>query len=142
MYELVASETFVIMYDMRFFLGCSEGFRRLSILLAIAAFLVVIGQGVLRDIDARNGLISLCVAVHTQDVDNCEHGVGNLGVEACKANAEAEYTKCFSGAGSHPAGETLLMIGFYLLCGLAAAYLTAFVIRSVGWAVQGFYTHG
>ena len=75
--------------------------------------------------DERNGLISLCPMVQTQDLDNCEHGVGGGRVEDCKARAEAEYAKCSSRAGSHLDSDAFLLIGFYALCGLVSAYLTA-----------------
>jgi hypothetical protein len=116
-----------------------EGFRGLSIILALVSFVLILVGLISRDIRSVNEHRAFCDREAEENFRACLHsehgGWMNLMVSdqtACEASSSL-YLSQLSG---------WVPIGLYATTAAIGAWITALCVRMVGWTVDGFMRTG
>ncbi len=120
---------------MRLLPQCNEGFRRLSLVIALLAILTGVGWGVFENLQSRSALFEICTIGHQNRLDACQQEGGSADI--CRSKADLAERHCFSDV-SVLSGENFEVMGLFIGLGLMGAYLAALAVRTVGWIAQGF----
>ena len=131
------TETSATLKRMRILPRCNEGFRRLSLVAAITAFLVVAGYWFNNDWEDWSNRQRSCNFSSQVETDNCPRSSDKRPDTACVANVKADYAQC--SAWARPTSvDNIATIFLQIVGGLTAAYLMALIVRILGWIVAGF----
>jgi len=122
---------------MRLLPRCGEGFRRLSILLAILTFIVLFVRWYrddLRNIEKNHQMCYTDFALQQQD---CNEATGHSDPQTCFDKADKKCAECIKNM-SRTWSVVFTYWGLYAIGGLFGAYITILATRSIGWVVLGF----
>ena len=121
---------------MRLLPKCTEGFRRISIVLALSVGLGFFCKWVHEVNASTDALHNLCAETYVNTEDTCYSKNDDA---TCIKNAEADLNKCFA---TPKITESLPYWGMFLIGAAFLAYLTALftriLVNILGWVRDGF----
>ena len=113
----------------------SEGFRRISIVLAIVTFIGVVGKCANVDAKEREGLTNMFTDTYLSRQDHCKQDYPDP--QACIAEAKKFETDSITIAyGTRE--QNLQRWGLYAILGSLSTYVVALCVRTLGWIALGF----
>jgi hypothetical protein len=125
---------------MRLLPFATEGFRRLSLALAVATFLVVAGAWARGEMRLLQAAQQACDTLRDEQLDTCLRQ-GGPAVHDCIA--AATNLVCLTHDDIFPRTPVAWKrLGYYMLGGLAGAWFMALAVRVMGWVTEGFKTRG
>lgn len=123
------------MDGMRVLPPCSEGFRRLAVVLAIVVGLGLFGF-LMNDFGQRaTDRYAICGDTYLAQIEAYPDAHSPCHIAAFK-NEENCFALTRTGQ-----GDRFETWGLYALASLLFAYAAALIVRTLGWVAQGFQTH-
>jgi hypothetical protein len=124
----------------RIFPQCNEGFRRLSVVLALLVFLFFLFKWCREDLLEIQKNVKMCHDDYAGTVNEaCGKPWRKDTPQACLQEAEDTQKGCVSDFGFR--ADRLILWSLYALGALIIAYAAALGIRTLGWVFLGFRSH-
>jgi hypothetical protein len=121
----------------RIFPKCGEGFRRISIVVAIATSLLVFTKLERTDTDDIASRHKVCYDDFARHYEDCTSS-GKMDRQACYEMASKKSSDCIASINNRTWSDILGYWGLFAIGGLICAYLAALGVRTIGWVALGF----
>jgi hypothetical protein len=116
----------------------TEGFRRISIVLAIVTFIVLMSWWIRDDAIVRDGIASAYIETYLEEEQRCWKEEPAAQAQACVDRANEAEQRGFHRLFDHLLRENLKSWALYSIRALFLAYLAALSARTLGWIALGF----